>query len=399
MPDKPSIAVLPFTNLSSDADQEYFSNGITDDIITQLSKFSGLFVIARTSSFAYKDETVNLQQISRELGVRYVLEGSIRKIADHIRINVQLIDATTSHHVWSERYDRPLKEIFLLQDEITQAIVARLQVEVLAAEIARVRRIPTENLTAYDFYLRGWEKAVRAYVETNREANTQARQLFEQAIALDSQYALAYTGLGMTYFRDWYLRWSSDPTQSMQRAMELARHAITLDDTLPHAHTSLSVLYMWQKQLPQAIAEAERAIALDPNFSEGFSILGNVLIFAGRPQESIELIEKAIRLNPRQVGLFTTSLPLAYRDAGRYEDAITSAKKILAVNPNAVHYYFTLAFCFAELGQEEEARAAVAKILQLQPAASLEWVQKTVPYANPGDLERLVTGLRKAGLK
>jgi adenylate cyclase len=156
---------------------------------------------------------------------------------------------------------------------------------------------------------------------------------------------------------------------------------------------------MWQKQLPQAIAEAERAIALDPNFAEGFSTLGNIMIFAGRPQEAIALIEKAIRLNPRQVGPFTTSLPLAYRDAGRYEDAITTAKKILAVNPNAVHYYFTLAFCFAELGQAEEARAAVEKILQLQSSASLEWVQKTVPYANPADLKRLVTGLRKAGLK
>ncbi len=248
-------------------------------------------------------------------------------------------------------------------------------------------------------YLRGWEQAIRAYAGTKREINEQARQLFEQAIALDPHYALAYTGLGMTYWRDWYLRWSSDPAQSMQRAMEFARHAITLDDTLPHARTSLGVLYMWQKQLPQAIAEAERAIALDPNFAEGFSILGNILIFAGRPQESIELIEKAIRLNPRQVGAYSTSLPLAYRDAGRYEDAITSAQKILAVTPDAVHYYFTLAFCFAQLGQETDARAAVEKIRQLQPSASLEWVQKTVPYANPADLERLVAGLRKAGLK
>ena len=236
--------------------------------------------------------------------MRYILEGSVRKITDHIRINVQLIDATTGHQVWSERYDRPLKEIFRLQDEITQAIVARLQVEVLAAEIARVRRVPTENLTAYDLYLRGWETSVRAYVETNREANAQARQLFEQAIALDSAICPAYTGLGMTHFHDWYLRWSSDPAQSMQRAMELAQHAIALDEALPHAHTSLGVLYMWQKQLPQAIVEGERAIALDPNFAEGFSILGNILIFAGRPQEAIELIEKGIRLNPRQVGFF-----------------------------------------------------------------------------------------------
>jgi adenylate cyclase len=399
LPDKPSIAVLPFANLSGDADQEYFSNGITDDIITQLSTFSGLFVIARTSSFVYKGAAVDIRQVSRELGVRYVLDGSVRKITEHIRINVQLVDAATGHYVWSERYDRPLKEIFRLQDEITQTIVARLQVEVLAAEVVRVRRVPTENLTAYDFYLRGWEKAVRAYVETNRETNTQARQLFEQAIALDPQYALAYTGLGMTHFQDWYLRWSSDLVQSMQRAMALAQHAISLDDTLPHAHTSLGVLYMWQKQLPQAIAEAERAIALDPNFAEGYSILGNILIFAGRPRQAIELIEKAIRLNPRQVGFFLTALQIAYRDVGRYEDAITTAKKILATNPNAVHLYFTLAFCFAELDQEEEAHAAVEKILQLQPSASLEWVQKTVPYANPADLERLVAGLRKAGLK
>ncbi len=261
LPDKPSIVVLPFVNMSEDPKQEYFSDGLTEDLTSALSKISSLFVIARNSAFTYKGKAVKVQDVSKELGVRYVLEGSVRKADNQVRITAQLIDATTGGHLWSERYDRPLQDIFALQDEVVQKIVTTLKLQLTLQEQGILVRKTTDNLEAYDYYLRGREHFNRF----TQEANAQARQMFEKALELDPQYAEAYAFLGWTYFREWGLQWSQDP-QTLEQAFALAQKAVALDDSLPQAHVVLGAVYLWKKQHDQAIAEAERAIALDPNY-------------------------------------------------------------------------------------------------------------------------------------
>jgi adenylate cyclase len=397
LPDKPSIVVLPFINMSDDPKQEYFSDGITEDLTTDLSKISSLFVIARNSAFTYKGKAVKVQDVSREMGVRYVLEGSVRRAGDQVRITGQLVDATTGYHLWSERYDRPLQDIFTLQDEITQQIATALRTEVLEAEQKRIRRIPTENLNAYETLLRGREYFSRF----TKEANTQARQMYEKAIALDPQYAGAYAVLGFTYLVDWALQWSQDP-QALERAAELAQKAITLDDSLPEAHILLGYVSLWKnRQHDLAIAEGGRALALDPNNAEGYATLANILTFAGRPEEAIALLEKGMRLNPRAPNYFFYLFELghAYHWLGQYEKAIAIQKRVLLLNPNEFVAHLELAKIYDELGREEEARAEVAEALKLNPHYSLEALRERHPYKDPVALERYLAAMRKAGLK
>jgi len=293
LPAKPSIAVLPFTNMSNDPEQEYFSDGMTEDIITDLSKLSGLFVIARNSSFTYKGQSVKVEQVGQELGVRYVVEGSIRKAGTRVRISAQLIDATTGGHVWAERYNRELTDIFALQDDVTQQIVTALQVKLTAGEQERRSRTPTDNMAAYDYYWRG----VEYYYRRTQEANGQARELFARAIALDARFAAAYALLGRTHLTEWAVGWSNNP-QSVEHAAELVHQAVSLDATSSQAHLALGFVSVWQKHYDQAIAEAQQAIALNPNDAEGYAALGDILNYAGRPAEVREVMEHAIRLDP-----------------------------------------------------------------------------------------------------
>jgi len=299
LPDKPSIVVLPFINISEDSKQEYFSDGLTEDLTSDLSQISSLFVISRNSAFTYKGKAVKLPEVSRELGVQYVVEGSVRKAGDQVRITAQLVDATKDQHLWSERYDRPLIELFALQDEIRQKIVTALRVKLTPEEQERFQRAPTDNLEAYDFFLREEEVRLRGFYETKQELNAQARQLYEKAIELDPRYAGAYAGLGWTYFLDWFFQWNPNRAQTLERAFELEQRAVALDDSLSWAHMALGRVYVWQKQHEQAIVEAERALALDPNNADGYWNLGNILTFAGRPEEGIGMIEQGMRRNPR----------------------------------------------------------------------------------------------------
>jgi adenylate cyclase len=383
--------------MSDDPEQEYFSDGITEDITTDLSKISSLFVISRNSAFTYKGKATKAQDISREMGVRYILEGSVRKAGERIRITAQLIDATEDRHLWAERYDCLLTDIFAMQDEIRQKIALALKVELTLEEHERFRRAPTTNLEAYDFYLRGGESFFRALFEAKKEANERARQMSEKALELDPQYAGAYALLSQTYFLDWLYVWKQDRAHSLERVFTMAQRATALDDSLPLPHRILGQAYLWTKHHDQAIAEAERAIALDPNDADGYWTLGSILLLAERSEEAIGLIEKAIRLNPRSPVLYLHSLGQAYRVAGRYEEALVPLKKVLTLNPNFVSSHAVLAACYAELGREE-ARAEVAEILQLTPTWSLE-ILRQLPYKNPADLERLLAALRKAGLK
>ena len=394
LPDKPSIAVLPFSNMSGDPEQEYFSDGITEDLTSDLSQISSLFVIARNSAFTYKGKAVKVQEVSREMGVRYVLEGSVRKANEQVRITVQLIDATTGGHLWSERYDRPLTDIFALQDEIVQKIVTTLKIQLTLMEQGFLVRKRTDNLEAYDYVLRG----MAAWLRYTKEANAQARQMFEQAVALDPQYAEAYTGLGFTYWLEWYTQWNPD-SQNLERTFELTQKAVALDDTIPTAHTVLGWVYLFKAQHEQAIAEMERTVSLAPNSADGYSSLGIVLAYAGRAGDGIELIEKAMRLDPRYPVQYESYLGHAYRIAGRYEEAIAAWKKVVSRIPNYFPAHIFLAATYSELGQNPEAQAAAAEVLRISPSFSVEaWAQR-LPYKDSTAVERFLTSLRQAGLK
>jgi adenylate cyclase len=292
--DKPSIVVLPFTNLSDDPGQKYFSDGITEVLTSDLSRISSLFVIARNTAFTYDGKPVNVQEIGKELGVRYVLEGSIQKTSEQVRIVAQLIDTTSGGHIWSERYDRPIKDIFALQDEIVQKILTTLKLQLALQAQGWVVRKRTDNPEAYDFYLRGREYATR----DTKESIAQARQMWEKAIALDPQYAEAHVMLAWTYWREWVWRWSADP-QTLERALALAKKAIALDGSLPLAHSALSFVYVQKQQYDQAIAEGERAIALDPNDADRYASQAEALNSVGRSKDALRRIEQAMRLNPR----------------------------------------------------------------------------------------------------
>ena len=342
LPDKPSIIVLPFVNMSNDPEQDYFSDGITEDIASDLSKISSLFVIARNSAFTYKGKAVKVQDISREMGVRYVLEGSVRKADNQVRITAQLIDATTGHHVWAERYDRPLKDVFALQDEIVQKIVTTLKLQLTLQEQGWIVRKHTDNLEAYDAFLRG----VESYLRLTKEFNSQARQLFEKALALDPQYAEAYAWLGMTYWREWVVRWNMDP-QTLERALALAQQAVALDDSLPRAHSALSYIYAQKQQYEQAIAEGERAIALDPNNADSYARLAEVLNMAGRPEEGQRSMGQAMRLNPYFPPWYFGTLGWAYSLTGRYTESIAMLKEAISRSPNDPVPYSVLVFSYA----------------------------------------------------
>ena len=394
LPDKPSIAVLPFVNMSGDPDQEYFSDGMTDDLITDLSKISGLFIISRNSVFKYKGKAADVKKISRELGVRYVLEGSVRRAEGKVRINVQLIDANTGGHLWAERYDRDLKDIFALQDEVTRRIVTALLIKLTEDEQERVVDKGTDSLEAYDCILRGSDYFFRV----TKEANAQARKMFERAIDLDPGYALAYTLLGFTHWMEWAFRWSQDP-QSLEQAFKLAQKAISLNDSGSKAHSLLGKIYLWKKQYDQAIAESKKTITLNPNNADGLAGLGEILCFAGRPKEAIAVLKKAIRLNPTPPVWYFHGLGHAYFLAGPYEKAVAALKRVINRNPNFWPARIYLAASYNETGQEDKARAEAAEILRMNPNFSLDAAGERLPYKDQAVLERLGDSLRKAGLK
>jgi adenylate cyclase len=294
LPDQPSIAVLPLTNMSGDRDQEYFSDGITDDLITDLSRLPGLFVIARTSSFTYKGRAVSLQDVSKQLGVRYVLAGGVQKAGNQVRITVQLADATSGEELWAERYDRPMKDIFALQDEIVRRVVTTLSLQLALAQHGVMIARTTETLEAYDDVLRGTE----LLLTFTKDGNTKARQMFEQAIALDRKYAGAYALLGQNYFVGWALLLSQDPN-GLQRAVQLEQRAIGIDDSLATAHSVLAEMYVQKGQYSQALTEAQRGVTLCPNCATDYMCLADVMNSMWKPAEGLEAVEKAMRLDPR----------------------------------------------------------------------------------------------------
>jgi adenylate cyclase len=395
LPDKPSIAVLPFDNLSGDPEQEYFSDGITEEIISALSRVPKLFVIARNSTFTYKGKPVKVQQVSEELGVRYVLEGSVRKEGDKIRLTAQLIDALSGNHLWAERYDRKLSDIFAVQDEITKNIITSMQVELTDGEQARAVAKGTNNLEAYLKYL----QATEYFRRFNPESNAMAKQLAEEAIALDPDYAWAYFILGRAHMVDVWLTSTKSPKDSMAKARELAQKAIALDDYLGEAHALLGYLFVMARKHDKAVALAEKAVSLNPNSSDIHYRLGKIFTFVGRWEEAILEYEKAIRLDPIPQNYYLWSLGYAYGWTGQYEEAIKWCEKAVRQKPDDLFAHLFSAVVYSFSGRDEEARVKAAEVLKINPKFSLEKYAKRCTYKNKTDCERLESALRKAGLK
>jgi len=395
LPVKPSIAVLPFDNMSGDPNQEFLCDGMSEEIITALSKVPYLLVIARNSTFSYKGKPVKIRQVAENLGVRYVLEGSFRKAGDRVRVTAQLIDAIKGHHLWAQRYERELKDIFVLQDEITMKIITELQVKLTEAEQARLLAKGTDNLEAYLKLLQGREHHYRF----NKENNALARDMFQEAIALDPEYPKPYAFLGTTHLLDIWLGSSKSPRESLAKAIELAQKAIALDDSYATAHGLLGHLYMYTRQYDKAIAECERGVAHDPNSASALAWLGTNLYWSDSPEQAIPLLKKAIRLNPFPPSWYLNNLAMAYRDTGRYEEAISACKKVLYRESKNVLTRTILTATYSYSGREEEARAEAEEIFRIDPKFSLESLAKARPHKNPDNTKRFIDALRKAGLK
>jgi adenylate cyclase len=398
-PDRPSVAVLPFVNLSGDPQQDYFSDGITEDVITELSRFSELLVIARNSSFQYKDKAVDIRQVGRELGARYVLEGSVRRRDDGIRITAQLVDAVTGAHRWAERYGRELHDLFVVQDEVARAIVVTLAAHVNRAELERALLKPPAAWQAYEYYLRGTAASFLHFDRRTKASLYDARRLLEQSLAIDPDYARAYAMLAATYISSYTDPNDGDWTNpaAIDRALELAETAVHLDARLPQARGQLGFVLLWKRQHDAAIAEFERAFALNPNFIDNrFAV---VLLHCGEPAKAIETIQTNMRLDPFP-RLTMSSLPMAQANyvLKRYGEAVRLARECTSRLPNMQAPHLLLGSAYAQLGQLEEARKETAEVLRINPGFTIERFKTLAVYKDPKDFEHRIDGLRKAGL-
>lgn len=397
LPDKPSIAILAFANMNGDPGQDYFSDGITEDIITELSRFSELLVIARNSSFQYKGKPVDVRQVGRDLGVRYVLEGSIRRVGDRVRISAQLVDAVTGAHRWAERYDRKLEDVFTVQDEVARTIVSVLTVHVNKAETERVLAATPATWQAYEHYLRAADTLVSYHSSLNKGDLLQARSGLRKALFIDPNYARAHAALSRTYVSLWAHRWDDDcpwPT-ALDRAHQSACEAVRLAPNLPAGHVALGFALIWMRQHEAAIAEFERATVLNPNFND--FVFGWTLVVAGEPARAIQTLEAHMRLDPFYLPFAPWWLGSAYYMLGRYADAVPHLQAAVSRAPNLALGHHWLAATYAQLGQLEEAKAEAAEGLRIQPWFTISQMPFTRAHKRPEDGQRLKDGLSKAG--
>jgi adenylate cyclase len=400
MGDRPIVAVLPFANLSGDPQQDYFSDGMTEDIITELSRFSELLVIARNSTFQYKGKAVDIRQVGRELGARYVLEGSVRRSGDRIRITAQLIDAMTGAHRWAERYDRELVDIFAVQDELARTIVALLAAHVNRAEIERALLKPPAAWEAYEYFLRGAETFFLVHYQSRRTKALlyEARRLLAQSLAIDPDYARAAEMLSRTHHYAYYELFDGDYLNpaALDRALELAQTAVRLDPRLPQARAQLGYVMLYKRRHDAAIAEFERAFALNPNFID--YRYAAALIYAGEPARAIEILELNIRLDPFRPWPFQFMGVACYM-LKRYGEAVPWLRESASRLPNSQLSHLMLASAYAQSAQFEEARAEAAEVLRINPCFTIEsWKPIILLFKDPKDAEHRTDGLRKAGL-
>jgi adenylate cyclase len=404
LPDVPSIAVLPFVNMSGDPKQEFFSDGITEDIITALSKIQDLFVIARNSTFTYKGKPAKVKQVSEELGVRYVLEGSVQRSGDRVRITAQLIDALSGYHLWAERYDRDLEDLFALQDEVTLKILVSMQVKLTGGEQASMKE------KTYQKYFKG-KQGLDCYLKTREashyinlisiEGNNTGRRIAEEIVTSCPENPYGYSYLGATYWMEIIFGSTKTPRESLEKAMELAQKALSIDDSFFYSHSLLSMIYQQKKEYEKAIVEAERAVALDPNGAFAHEQYAFSLFTAGRFKEFLPIIRRAIRLNPIGSSNSFQFLGTYYQIMGQFEEAVLAHKQAILRSPDNIFAHLGLVITYMAMGREKEARAEAAEVPRINPKFSLDTFEKGVSAVFPDQsvLDRWIGLLRKAGLK
>jgi TolB-like protein/class 3 adenylate cyclase len=393
--EKPSIAVLPFVNMSGDPEQEYFTDGITEDIITALSRLRWFFVIARNSTFSYKGKSVDVKQIGRELGVRYILEGSIRKIGNRVRITAQLINTTTGAHLWAERYDRDLTDIFALQDEITQSVTAAIEPKLVEAEGVHFQGRSPEDLDAWDLVMR----AVASFWRMTAAESEAAIDMLRLAVQRYPNYAPAQSMLAFALLVSDHVGWA--PAGKPYRlAADLAHRAAELDDNDPWAHLALGYLAFTARKTDDAVREFQRALDLNPNFAAAYGYLGWAVVFDGRHEEAIEYFQQAFRMSPHDplIAFFYSGTCAAHYFARRFDEAVEWGRKTIQQRPGFIAGHRILCASLAQAGKTEELRAAMARLLELQPNISIAWLEEHVPYT-PRAIAHFLDGMRKAGLK
>jgi adenylate cyclase len=394
LPDKPSIAVLPFENLSGDPEQEYFADGMVEEIITALSRFKWLFVIARNSSFTFKGRAVDVKEVGRRLGVRYVFEGSVRKASGRVRITGQLIDTVTGAHIWADRFERDLTDIFALQDDVTVAVVSAIQPKLLQAEIGMAARRRPENLTAYDFYLR----ALPQFYLATREGGAEAIRLARRALELDPRFGLVAALAGMCHMRNVLWGYAADPQFDRKEAVRLFRLALSVDDGDPDTLAWAAVISAFMVgDCESEIEMADRAVALNPNSFAAWNARGQVHKVAGLPEDAVWSFERAMRVSPvdPQLHLTIGGMAQALIELGRFDEAIVAGKKAQRQNPSYPLTYRCLASAFAHLGRDAEAREAAARLLEVDPAFTISaWIAR----GGQANSKLIIEGLRKAGL-
>jgi adenylate cyclase len=393
--DRPSIVVLAFENMSADREQEYFADGIAEDVITDLSRIEGLLVIGRNSAFAYKGRAVDLRQIARELGVRHVLEGSVRKAGSRVRVTAQLIDGRTGGHLWAERYDRELSDIFALQDDITRQIVTALAPRLSPQERSRLARRPTSSVAAHDHFVRG---RAAALTFSSREAVAQGIASLSRALELDPQFAAARALLSVLHIHNHVSGWTEDPEAEWALADEEARRAVELDPDEPLAHFAQCFCRVFARDFDGAMAAARRARALAPNFVHTLEIMAECLVYAGQPAVALPLLDEALRREPEMSGVYLHFQGQAYFHLAAYDEAERAFHRVLTLTPASEGSRMMLAATLGQLGRHDEARAVWRELLAINPAFSLAQRQRTMPYRNPADFAQIVEGLDKAGI-
>jgi adenylate cyclase len=394
--DKPSIAVLAFQNMSGDPEQEYFADGITEDVITDLSKIGGLLVIARNSSFAYKGRSVDIRVVARELGVRSVLEGSIRRVGNRVRITAQLIDAQTGGHLWADRFDRELSDIFAVQDEVTRRIVHALKIKLSPGESARLGDVETTNAKAHDFFLAGREALWGT--TRNRETFERSAALCEKAIGEDPSYGEPYAGLAFAQILNWQFHWTDDWSESLDKAERHLDLALQKSPQIAFEHYIAAVFYLWKKDLDRSAAEADVALNLNPNYAQAHNSRGIVNIYGGQPLAAVPHIEQAIRLDPAIKHLYIHFLGSAYLVAGDYKAAASLFRERILLSPKTDLSRAFLSVALGHLGEVEEAGQVWRELMGINPKYSFAEHVGRLPFRNKADVDRLAEGLSKAGI-
>lgn len=392
---KLSVAVLPFKNISNDPQQDYFSDGMTADLITDLSKLSALSVIAHNSVFAYRNENVDVRQVGKELGAQYVIEGSVRKVGNTVRISARLIDTSNGYNLWAERFDGTLDNVFALQDEVTARIVKSLKVTLTETERTQLIHKYTNSIEAYDYFLQGWQH----FWNMSRTGNRIARESYLKAIELDNRFARAYANLALTYAYEYLNGWSDDPKQTIKKANEYANKAVELDNKLSQVYWALGITQVYSRNYKGALKTSKKALALDPNYADGYGLLATALNYAGQPQQALEAMEQAMRLNPRYPSIYRLMRGEMYFNAHDYKNAIKDFTSALESNPEAQEARLWLAAAYVYSGKIDDAKWQIDQILVLDSNLTLARFEQVIPLNDPIQRKHLIDGLSKAGLK